>query len=92
MSKAFQTKSTDSKGRLTLGEAFANLTLIVEVQGPNILLRPARVIPESESWLYENETALSSLRRGLKQAREGRLSEGPDLDEAAKLADSLEDS
>jgi hypothetical protein len=83
-------KKTDSKGRLTLGEAFANCTLIVEQRGSEIVLQRARVIPESEAWLYENQKALASVRRGLKQANAGEFSDGPDLDKAAKLSDQLD--
>ncbi len=86
-----QTKTTDSKGRLTLGEAFANRTLIVEVQGTRIVLQLARVIPEGEAWLYDNPGALGSVRRGLRQARKRQFSDGPDLKAAAKIARELED-
>ena len=85
------TKTTDSKGRLTLGGAFANKTWIVEKRGDDIVLHGARIIPEKEAWLYENPTAVASVRRGLKQAKAGRLSSGPDLARAAKLADSIRD-
>jgi len=90
MSKRTTHKQTDSKGRLTLGEAFANCTLIVEERGHEVVLQRARVVPESEAWLYENQAALASVRRGLKQATERKLSDGPDLAEAARLADRLE--
>lgn len=86
-----QTKNTDSKGRITLGEAFANRVMIVEVQGPEVRLRLARVIPEREAWLYENTEALGSVRRGLAQARALKLSDGPDMDEASALADSIDE-
>jgi len=86
------TKNTDSKGRLTLGESFANRTLIVEVRDDEIVLRLARVIPEREAWLYENAEARAAVRRGLKQAKTGKLvRKGPDLADAAKLADQLSD-
>jgi hypothetical protein len=90
MSKpAIHTKNTDSKGRITLGEAFANRTMIVEERGQEIVLRLARVIPEGEAWLYDNPTALAAVRRGLKQARSRELSDGPDLARAQKLAKKL---
>jgi hypothetical protein len=89
--RATQTKNTDSKGRLTLGEAFANKTLIVEQRGDEIVLHVARVVPEREAWLYDNPTALAAVRRGLKQARSRQLSDGPDLSKAAKLAKKLGD-
>jgi hypothetical protein len=91
MTKLTGTKNTDAKGRVTLGEAYANRTLIVEQKGSDIVLHLARVIPEREAWLYENSTALAAVRRGLKQARSGKLSDGPDLSKAASLAEKLED-
>lgn len=87
--RANQTKITDSKGRLTLGEAFANRSVIVEPRGDENVLHLARVIPEREAWLYENPTALHSVRRGLKQAKGKKFSAGPDLGNAAKLAEKL---
>lgn len=89
--KQNQTRTTDSKGRLTLGDAFANRTVIVEERGDEIVVRLARVIPEREAWLYENPAALASVRRGLKQARERQLSDGPDLRAAATLVKKLKD-
>ena len=89
--RAIQTRNTDSKGRLTLGEAFANQTLIVEQRGSDIVLHLARVIPQRDAWLYDNPTALAAVRRGLKQARSRQFSDGPDLAKAAKLAEKLGD-
>jgi hypothetical protein len=86
-----QIRNTDSKGRLTLGDAFANRTVLVEQRGDEIVLRLARVIPEREVWLYDNPAALASVRRGLKQARKGQFSDGPDLRKAASLAKKLKD-
>jgi hypothetical protein len=85
------TKNIDAKGRLTLGESFANRTVIVEERGDGeVLVRLARVIPEREAWLYENEAAKASVRRGIAQARAGKFAKkGPDLAAAAKLADRL---
>ena len=72
-------KRADSKGRITLGEAFANRTLLVEEQDGRIILRVARVIPESEAWLYENPAALDAVRKGLQQAKARNLQDGPKL-------------
>jgi hypothetical protein len=80
------TRQADSKGRITLGEAFANRTLLVEEQGDRIILRLARVIPESEAWLYDNPAALDAVRRGLKQAQAGELQDGPDLSRKRKAS------
>jgi hypothetical protein len=86
------TKQADSKGRITLGEAFKNRTVLVEQHGDEIRLRLARVIPEAEAWLYENEKALNSVRRGLKQAKAGKFAKNsPDLDAAETFADQLQD-
>lgn len=89
--RATHTRNTDSKGRLTLGEAYANRTVIVEERGHDIVLRLARVIPEDEAWLYDDPTALTAVRRGLKQAKSRQLSDGPDLAKSAKLAEALTD-
>jgi hypothetical protein len=86
------TKNTDSKGRITLGESFANRTMLIETRGDEIVLRLARVIPERESWLYENTDALASVRQGLKEAKSRTFAKkGPDLRAAASLADQLRD-
>ena len=85
-----QNRNTDSKGRLTLGEAFANQTLIIEDRGHEIVLKRARVIPEREAWLYDNPGALAAVRRGLKQAASQQFSDGPDLAGAAQVAEKLD--
>jgi hypothetical protein len=86
-------KSTDSKGRVTLGGHFANRAVIVEHRNDDeVIVRLARVIPEREVWLYENPKALASVRRGLDQARKGHVTKNPpDLKAAAKLAKQLKD-
>ena len=86
-------KSTDSKGRVTLGGHFANRAVIVEHRSDDeVIVRLARVIPEREAWLYENPKALASVRRGLDQARKGSVTKKPpDLKAAAKLAGQLKD-
>ncbi len=86
------TRNTDSKGRITLGESFANRTMLVEHHDDEIVLRLARVIPEREAWLYDNKEALASLRRGLQQAEAGKFApKGPDLEAAAELANQIQD-
>ncbi|MAX27760.1 MAG: hypothetical protein CMJ19_24970 [Phycisphaeraceae bacterium] len=86
------TKTADSKGRVTLGERFANRTVIIEdIDETEVRVTLARVIPEREAWLYENDKALTSVRRGLEQARAGQTVKGPNLKAAAKLADSIPD-
>ena len=85
-------KNVDSKGRLTLGESFANATVIVESHTEGeVTVKLARGIPAREAWLYDNKAALASVRRGLNQAAEGQFVAGPDLKAAAELAEQLQD-
>lgn len=86
-----RTKKADGKGRITLGERFANQTLIFEERGDEIVIRLARVVPLRETWLYENPEALRAVRAGLNQARAGELTAGPDLKRSSKLADKISD-
>lgn len=86
------TKNTDSKGRLTLGERFANRTVIVEeIDETEVRVTLARVVPERELWLHENRAASAAVMRGLADAKAGRVSAGPDLAADAALADRLQD-
>jgi len=82
-------KTIDEKGRLTLGRAFAGRTVRVEKEDDALIVKFCRVVPEREAWLWENETAIATVERGLQQARDGELSEGPDLAAASSFADSL---
>ena len=70
------TKRVDSKGRITLGDSFANRLVIIEQKDDVIVLR---IIPDREAWLYANPKALNLLRTGWREAREGKLVPGPDL-------------
>jgi len=65
----------DSKKRLALGKTPhpADSYRVYENELGEIVLVPLKTIPASEAWLYENEKALASLRRGLKDAKEGKL-------------------
>jgi hypothetical protein len=85
------TKTADSKGRIALGGDFANKPVLIErLNDPEVLVKMARVIPESEAWLYDNTVALDSVRKGLKQARAVEFVEGPDLDADTAFAAELE--
>jgi hypothetical protein len=87
--RSLVTKQADAKGRITLGKAFANKVVLVEDRGDEVVVRLGRVVPERDSWLYENEAALAAVRRGLDQARKGKFADGPDLDAAKALADEI---
>jgi len=84
--RAVQYRTADSRGRITLGEAYANRRLIIESRGDELILRLARVIPDSEAWLYDNPVALDSVRRGLSQARTERFAGGPNLKRTKRAA------
>jgi hypothetical protein len=52
-----ETRSTDSKGRISLRKAFANATVVIEqVSDTEIRIRKSNVIPEDDLQFYE-ETA-----------------------------------
>ncbi|MGD0140267.1 MAG: hypothetical protein ABSD28_15445 [Tepidisphaeraceae bacterium] len=84
------TKTADAKGRVTIGPQIANrLISVTKVTDSEYVLKLVRAIPEDEAWLYENPKALASVRNGLRQARAGQLSKGPNLAADKKLADQL---
>lgn len=87
------TKNTDARGRLALGERFANQRFIVtEVSDTEIKLELAQVIPAREAWLFENRKAGDLVRRGLEDAAAGRLNtRPPGLGAARRLADQIPD-
>ena len=51
-------KTTDSKGRVTLGPKFANRAVLIEaVDDTEVRVIAARIIPERELWLHQNEAS-----------------------------------
>ena len=72
------TKKSDSKGRLPLGADFANMTFLVEEKETGeVIVKKAVVVPENEMWLYKNDSAISSVKRGLKQAKARNFGHDP---------------
>ncbi|MCS5707982.1 hypothetical protein CC99x_003600 [Candidatus Berkiella cookevillensis] len=67
-----KTYTTDASGRLCLGKEFANKMFSLNVKEGNIELIPVQVIPEKEAWLYKNQDALTAVRQGLEQAKQGK--------------------
>ena len=85
-------RHADNKGRILLGSQFANVTFIVDDGDPGqVVLKPAVAIPAKEAWLYQNETALNLVRKGLAEAKSRIIvKSAPDLDADAELAKQLE--
>ena len=87
------TKTVDSKGRVALGKDFANCPVMIQRVGPNeIRVIKARVIPEDEAWLWDNEEAMGMVKRGITQAKRHDFADSPpDLDADDLLVDELDD-
>lgn len=82
------TKQVDSKGRLTLDRRFANRAVIVrEIDATEVVVTIARVIPERETWLYDNARAKRAVLSGLQEATQKQFSEAPDLQADAQSLD-----
>ncbi len=74
-------KAVDSKGRISLGARWAGRHALVEkISDTEVRVIMARVVPECEAWLHENERAKAMVDAGLAAARDGDLAEEPDLD------------
>jgi len=66
----------DAKGRITLGrlaEGVSSYRARREKDG-KIVLEPFIEIPANERWLHANSEAIASLRRGISDAKAGRMS------------------
>ena len=70
------TRTIDDRNRLTLGELpkGSRRVRIYKNHRGEVLLRPVVEIPASEAWLFQNEEALESVKKGLKDASEGKIS------------------
>ena len=74
----------DSKKRVVLkGRVHKHYFAYQDDEG-KILLDPMELVPAREAWLYKNPKALSSLRQGLKDARDGRITKLPSLEKFAE--------
>jgi hypothetical protein len=84
----YQTKLLDSKHRITLGGKLTKLLgrhlkaeayqIFVGKNG-DILLRPSVSIPSNEAWIYQNPEVIGKLRKGLREAGEGKAERVKDL-------------
>ncbi|MEM9242863.1 MAG: hypothetical protein AAGA27_02245 [Pseudomonadota bacterium] len=65
----------DAKGRITLGKLAGNVSsyTITEMPDHRLILEPYVEIPAREKWLFDNKITLATIKKGLKQAAEGKL-------------------
>jgi hypothetical protein len=76
----------DDRGRLTVGAVAKkkNYRVMINELG-QILLDPIVNIPEREIWLWKNQSALSSLKQGLEEAKAGETQDYGSFAEYADL-------
>ena len=80
----------DSKGRVALGVLAKGVSSFkATVDDDNrIILEPYSEVPSREKWLFDNPTALDSVKRGLADAKAGRTKSKGSF---AKYADDEDD-
>ncbi|MFA5260076.1 MAG: hypothetical protein WC450_02485 [Candidatus Omnitrophota bacterium] len=60
-------------GRLLKAEGVTADLFNAEMKDGKIILDPMKAVPEREAWLYQNSEALASVKRGLKDAADGKV-------------------
>lgn len=88
-----QTKTADSRGRISLGKEFANKTFVFEKTGDKEMkLELAAVIPERELWLYKNPKARDTVLEAVERLKKGQFAVSPpNVDEEEPWMEELED-
>ncbi|MBU1145912.1 MAG: hypothetical protein KJ971_08710 [Firmicutes bacterium] len=67
----------DSKKRVVLPKALVGEGITYHIYSNSngqIILDPQITIPASEAWLFNNQDAIASVRRGLSDAAQGKVS------------------
>jgi len=77
--KEVESKTIDQRNRIVLHgirdlQGVKRVKIYTSGHG-EILIRPMVEIPASEAWLFRNKKALASVKKGLKQAAKGEVSE-----------------
>ncbi len=70
------TLNLDARHRVNLTKLLPDLNIHsvkAYVKDDKIILEPLVTIPARELWLYENQEALQSVKKGLKEAALGKL-------------------
>jgi len=70
------TRTIDGRNRLTLSELpkGSRRVRIYKNDRGEVLLQPVVEILASEAWLFQNEEAFESVKKGIKDASEGKIS------------------
>jgi predicted neuraminidase len=74
--KEIDTRTVDDRNRLTVGELLkgSKRVRLYKNERGEVLLQPVVEIPTSEAWLFKNKEAFESVKKGLKDASEGKIS------------------
>jgi hypothetical protein len=74
--KEVDTRTIDDRNRLTLGELLkgSKRVRLYKNKRGEVLVQPVVEIPASEIWLFQDKEALENVKKGLKDAGEGRIS------------------
>lgn len=70
------THTVDDRHRVTLGDLLKNtrrVRIYKNARG-ELLLQPVMEIPAAEVWLFQNQEALTAVKKGLEDAAKGRVS------------------
>lgn len=70
------THTVDDRNRITLGALLKDtrrVRIYKNARG-ELLLQPLTEIPASEVWLFQNQEALQTVKQGLDDAAQGRIS------------------
>ena len=85
-----KTVRPDNKGRVALGKLAEGVSSfnVERQEDGSLLLKPQVEIPAYEVWLFKNAKALGAVKKGLQDAKAGRVKQ---LGSFAKFADEDED-
>lgn len=74
--KEIATRTIDERNRLTIGELIkgSKRVRLYKNDRGEVLLQPIVEIPASEVWLFQNKEGFESVKKGLKDASEGKIS------------------
>ena len=87
------TKTVDARGRVSLGQAFANSLVLIKERADGVVeIVRAEAVPAHEVWLYKNPEALAALLTGIEQAKAGLVVDAPDFAAKARKFAEIEGS